>query len=112
MSDEQPTPREALLHLHEELSKKARALMRRKNEDYGRAQDPLFNFRRHGLKGMLVRMDDKLCRLDNYLDKGNFSVEDEGLEDTLLDMINYSVLFAYWVSLERSNASTRPGPTS
>lgn len=97
MTEDKPeTPRDRLFRLHDEVTKSAKGLMRKKNEDYGRAEDPLFNFRRHGLKGMVVRMDDKMCRLDNFIDKGSFAVEDENVEDVARDLINYAVLFLFW----------------
>lgn len=103
MTDEKPeTPRDRLFRLHEEICKTARSLMKKKNTDYGREEDPLFNFRRHGLKGLVVRMDDKMCRLDNYVDKGTFAVEDEGIEDLCHDFINYAVLTLFYDREEKA----------
>lgn len=103
MTDEKPeTPRDRLFRLHEDVCKTARALMRKKQSDYAREDDPLFNFRRHGLKGMVVRMDDKMCRIDNFVDKGVFAVEDEGVEDWCEDMINYAVLTLFFVREEKA----------
>lgn len=99
MTDDKPdvpapeTPRERLFRLHDEVCKAAKATMRKKNNDYAKEGDPFHNFRRHGLKGILVRIDDKLCRLDNFLDNGVLSVEDESVVDTLEDVVNYCVLF-------------------
>ena len=90
-------PRERLYRLHDEMCKAAKAIMRKKNADYAREGDPFHNFRRHGLKGFVVRMDDKMCRLDNYVEKGTFEVADESIEDTLADLINYAVLFRGWL---------------
>jgi hypothetical protein len=45
---------------------------------------------------MLVRMLDKMSRLASFMEAGKFKVEDEKLKDTILDMINYSILlYAY-----------------
>jgi hypothetical protein len=79
------------------MCKAAKGIMRKKNGDYAREGDPYHNFRRHGLKGFVVRMDDKLARLDNYVDKGFCEVEDESISDTLVDLINYAVLFRGWI---------------
>lgn len=107
MTDEKPeTPRERLLRTHEELAKAARQLMRKKSADYATDEDPLANFRRWGALGFVVRLDDKLCRLSTFVKRGVFEVEDESLTDTLLDVINYSVLFSYYVSEEKAKKAS------
>lgn len=89
--------RERLFALHQKMTSDAYKLIKQKNLDYSSEEDPLLNFRRHGLFGMLVRMDDKMARLGNFSKKGVFSVVTETLNDTLLDIINYCILFAFWV---------------
>ena len=42
--------------------------------------------------GILVRMSDKLSRLGSFTQKGFLAVNDESVEDTLLDLANYSLL--------------------
>ena len=92
------TPRERLFALHRDMTAAALKLMKQKNGSYGKAEDPLFNFRRHGLKGFVVRMDDKMSRLDNFIENGQImTTPDETLVDTLQDLINYAVLFLFWV---------------
>lgn len=91
------TARDRLFRLHDEVCKRAKAKMRKKNSDYAAEGDPYKNFRRHGLKGIVVRMDDKLARLDNFADKKMFEVEDESVEDTLEDQINYAILYLGWL---------------
>jgi hypothetical protein len=85
--------REGLLALHVKLCNEAKDLMVKKNHDYGANSDPFRNFRTFGSLGILVRMSDKLARLHSYLENGKLKVEDETVRDTLLDIINYSVLF-------------------
>ena len=67
-----------------------------KNQDYADGEDPFQNFRMvedAGLcsveKGISVRMSDKLQRIFNLLDE-EAVVEDEKVEDTLLDLMNYA----------------------
>lgn len=94
-----------LFQIHENLCKKALELMTRKNHDYSgkSGNEPFANFTRAeamGIttteKGMLVRMLDKMSRLSSFCDSGEFKVQDEKLEDTILDIINYSILlYAY-----------------
>lgn len=75
-------------------------LATRKNKDYA-DEDPFKNFRMSALigiepaKAIIVRILDKLSRVSNLLDKEN-SVKDERIEDTLMDIINYTaILKAY-----------------
>ena len=88
------SPRARLLQRHRELCDKAREIMDRKNQDYGADADPFRNFRSFGAFGILVRLADKLARARTYLERGNFKVKDEQIEDTLLDAINYVILLA------------------
>lgn len=101
--------REKLLEIHAELSKEARTLMEAKNHDYSGgkdARDPFLNFtrvQRLGITdtktGFLVRMTDKLSRLITFAHNNQFQTRDEALRDTILDLINYSVLlYAYSMS--------------
>jgi len=55
-----------------------------KRHDYGKA-----NIEKHGEFGILVRLDDKLARL-NHLRNG--SPANEPVEDTWLDIVGYGVL--------------------
>lgn len=98
--------RESLLDFHAVVTERARSLMERKNKDYAGmgGKEPFANFTRcesmgicTTFKGFLVRMTDKLSRLSSFSDAGSFAVDDEKLEDTLIDMINYSVLLLAFV---------------
>lgn len=65
----------------------------RKNNDYGSTTDPFKNFREFGELGILVRMSDKMARLKTaVVEKREFKVSDESVEDTALDLANYSLL--------------------
>ena len=57
----------------------------KKNHDYGDN-----NLLRHGLRGILIRLDDKSARLANLLDKAG-QVDDETVEDTLKDIAGYAM---------------------
>jgi hypothetical protein len=59
-------------------------LFRRKNQDYGDA------FATYGTVGVLVRMGDKIMRLQNITNRGTTLVDDEKLRDTLIDLHNYA----------------------
>jgi hypothetical protein len=97
--------RDELLNLHSEITEKAKNLMDKKNRDYAGNDglEPFANFTRvesMGIcsteKGMLVRMTDKMSRLSSFFESGELHVKDESFEDTIVDIINYSVLiYAY-----------------
>jgi hypothetical protein len=57
-----------------------------KNRDYGNA------FERHGVIGCLIRIGDKLNRLQTVTNNSIHYVEDERIEDTLIDLANYATL--------------------
>lgn len=61
-------------------------LLHRKNSNYGR------NLPRHGLRGVVIRMSDKLMRLENLVLDDNAADEvGETVEDTLMDLAGYAV---------------------
>lgn len=69
--------------------------IRRKNNDYSRGSDPFKNLRRHEEYGVVVRMDDKISRLDSFFNpkySRTLAVTDESILDTAKDLANYAVL--------------------
>lgn len=93
--------RAELFRTHGELCQEAYVLMEKKNADYGTQGDPFHSFRMFGALGILVRMGDKLSRLTSFQEKGFNAVASESVRDTVIDMINYSVL--YLAYLEETN---------
>ena len=105
-------PPDKLFKFHQELCSTALELMEKKNADYtNSAQDPspncFANFTRcedMGVctteQGFLVRMTDKLSRLSTFVTSGELKVKDESVKDTILDLINYSVLFLAYLQQE------------
>lgn len=84
-------------------------IINRKNQDYGdhKNADPFGNFRRHGLKGFLVRIDDKLARLNTFCDSGKLAVMDESVMDTIIDAANYlAIMAAFIYSMETESGKT------
>jgi len=82
----------------------ARELLRRKNLDYG-AQDNLWqNFTATealGLAttevGILIRMADKLSRLQSFAVRGELAVKGESVQDALIDIVNYTALLGAYI---------------
>lgn len=68
----------------------------RKQHDYGPE-----NIAKFGMWGLIVRLHDKIARLDNLLSsrrKGFNSVSDETVYDTLLDVVGYSTVALLWIN--------------
>lgn len=110
--------REELLDIHKQLCNNALFLMEKKNHDYSGKSgvEPFANFTRvesMGIttteKAMMVRMLDKISRLSSFCESGEFKVSDEKLEDTILDVINYSVLLYAYVNSKSSVAENIKG---
>jgi hypothetical protein len=53
-------------------------------------------------QGFLTRMTDKLMRI-NSLTTQVAAVKTESIQDTLLDLANYSILFAAWLSTQKKS---------
>lgn len=85
--------RQRLFDAHANLTEEALDLMITKNRDYATSADPYRNFRAFGTLGVLVRLSDKLSRLRSFEETGVFAVTDEKLRDTVLDAINYLVIY-------------------
>lgn len=62
----------------------------RKRADYGPTTTETFE--KFGPASMLVRMHDKLGRLDNLLGTGRVPSVNERVEDTLIDLANYCLI--------------------
>ncbi len=74
-------------------------LLKAKGHDYSGEADCLKNLRRHGLKGIVVRLCDKMERLDNLVWSGTEAqVKEERAADTIRDARNY--LFLAQIFLE------------
>ena len=61
-------------------------LFTRKNQDYGDA------FAKFGTIGVLMRIEDKIQRALSITNSGIQLVNDERIEDTLIDLHNYSAM--------------------
>ena len=70
----------------QEIHDQSLELFKKKNQDYGDA------FAKYGTLGVLVRISDKLQRFQSITKSQITLVEDEKLEDTLLDLHNYSAM--------------------
>lgn len=87
-----------LLAFHGHICNKAHDIMEAKNADYGADDDPFRNFHKHGSLGIEVRLSDKWSRLEGFMKRGLLKVKDESIEDTIIDIINYLIL---WLAYRR-----------
>jgi|TARA_Y100000004_G_scaffold196669_1_gene267504 hypothetical protein len=65
-----------------------------KQRDYGPN-----NIARFGEKGLIIRLHDKVARLENLLES-QVSARNESIVDTYLDIIGYSVIGLMWMNDE------------
>ena len=84
------------VELQKYIMDKANAIVLAKRHDYSGANDPFGNFRKSALfgiepwRGVLVRLTDKLSRIESIVSAGGVvEVRDESLWDTLADAVNY-----------------------
>lgn len=107
--------KEEYFKFHEEFCEKMTEIMKAKNSDYtGDNQDPFSNFtivEANGIatteQGFLTRMSDKMQRINSFCQKGSLLVEDEKVEDTLMDLANYCILFSGYLR-SRQDEGTKP----
>lgn len=103
--------KEEYMAYHGECCIKMMEITKAKNSDYtGGSPDPFANFQQIGHVvqlpqvveiGFLTRMSDKFSRIGSFVTKGILEVKDESVEDTLLDMANYCILFAGYLKSKR-----------
>ena len=80
--------------------------MRVKNHDYAGkdTETPWMNFQWSEIMGLckteqafMVRILDKISRLITYTTSGELMVKGEGVKDSIVDIINYMVLFSAFI---------------
>ena len=84
---------------HDELL----AIFEKKNADYGNSFEE--SLEKHGIIAAIVRMEDKMGRLNSLSKKGaEQKVSDESLVDTLKDLSNYALMTAVWLEEEKPSS--------
>lgn len=100
------------LEFHAKLCAMMQDTTAKKNADYsnGSAEDPFVNFRQiAGLVnierateiGFLTRMSDKMSRIGSFVTTNSLQVKDESVQDTLIDLANYCLIFASYLESEK-----------
>lgn len=75
---------------HKKICDRLNDLYKAKNEDYGDSFGK--SYREYGLTMSCIRLEDKLNRLKSLNKNGNAQVKDESIEDTLMDLANYTIM--------------------
>lgn len=90
---------------HDELL----SIFEKKNADYGNSFEE--SLEKHGIIAAIVRMEDKMGRLNNLIKKGaEQKVSDESLIDTLKDLSNYALMTAVWLEDGKTSSKTDQPP--
>ncbi|MBT2759916.1 nucleotide modification associated domain-containing protein [Paenibacillus sp. ISL-20] len=76
--------------LIEQVCDSVERLLKKKNHDYGNSFS--LQFEKYGIMSALIRMDDKMRRLENLIKGNEAQVVDESIEDTLQDLVGYGTL--------------------
>lgn len=87
-----------IIEKHFELCQRIHNTCIEKNKDYGNSASELY--KKFGLISYVVRMNDKINRINNLIKQDNL-VKDEAIEDTLLDLANYCLLARADMELEK-----------
>lgn len=74
----------------EDVTIALRNLYDAKNRDYGDSFGQ--SFEKWGLPMACIRLGDKLNRLESFAQKKDMQVRDESIEDTLMDLANYTIM--------------------
>lgn len=84
---------------HMEICKELNSLYIRKNHDYGDSFGK--GFKEYGMVMPIIRLEDKLSRLKALIKTEN--KVDESIEDTLMDLANYSIMTLIELKDEKSH---------
>ena len=78
------------IEIHKNICDSLNDLYKKKNQDYGDSFSK--SYKEYGLTMSLIRLEDKLNRLKSLNKNGNAQVKDESIQDTLMDLANYSIM--------------------
>ena len=94
------TSQEKYLTMFKEITDEMYEITKAKNSDYSGLEDAFKNFtmvEAMGIasteQGFLTRMMDKMMRVSNFVNTGELKVVDEKVEDTLIDLSIYTLIF-------------------
>ena len=86
------------VQIHEDIVRGMNNIYKCKNADYG---DSFSETRAKYHNAILIRLTDKLSRLDRLLTGNNMEVKEESIEDTLTDLANYAIMELIEMRIEK-----------
>lgn len=88
------------------ISREMSRVYRAKNEDYGDSFAK--SIQKHGLIAAVVRIEDKISRIKNLTKRNaDLKVKSESIDDTLLDLANYSIMTMLEITPSDTNKYNR-----
>lgn len=75
---------------HKNICKELTVLYEAKNADYGDSFHK--SYQKYGMIMPLIRLEDKLNRLESIVNSGSEKVKGESVRDTALDIANYAIM--------------------
>lgn len=85
----------------EDTQKELTELYKKKNKDYGNSFEQSLN--QYGLLPTVIRLKEKITRVDNIYANNKSAVAEESIEDTLKDIANYSIITLTWLKNKKLN---------
>ena len=92
--------------IHKKICADLSALYERKNHDYNDSFAKFYG--EFGLVSTCMRVTDKLERLKSFVRNGEYQVKDEKVEDTLMDLANYSIMTLIELKARKEKAAQNP----
>lgn len=93
------------LDFHAEFCEKMNKIAESKSHDYSGVDNIFNNFTAADPEwteiGFYTRMMDKMSRIKSFIKSGDLQVKDESVADTLMDLANYSILLAAYLSKDK-----------
>ncbi len=86
------------LNKHKSICQDLNKLYEAKNKDYGDSFGK--SYQEYGLTMTCIRLEDKLNRLKSLAKGSEQQVKDESIQDTLMDLANYSIMTIIELSKE------------
>ena len=94
-----------------EILENMQSVYEAKDSDYSATGLPMGNLRKcedagiEAWRGCLVRIGDKMSRLENFLKEKEYLVISEKAEDTVIDLANYSILMSCLIEENKKTQS-------
>ncbi len=104
--------REEYLEEFKKINQEQYELTKKKNSDYANDGDAFLNFKLISIitggkttieDGLLTRITDKVSRIGRLVHK-KAHIEDEKIEDTLIDLANYAIIYIIYLRNKKNES--------